>query len=197
MDLRDFIGICEKEGQLKRIRAEVDWDLELSHVSKVVEGRGGPALLFEKVKGYAIPVFTGAFATPQRLGLLLEKGTHLSMVELTQEWMNLANQKLIQPKEQEDGPIFENILSGDAVDMFMFPSPRFYELDGGRYFGTTVFLVVEDPETGEMNLGTYRMQVLDGKTVGVQILKGKRGDRILEKYRKAGKKMPACAVIGG
>ncbi|MGD0489519.1 MAG: phenylphosphate carboxylase subunit beta [Syntrophorhabdales bacterium] len=79
----------------------------------------------------------------------------------------------------------------------MFPSPRFYELDGGRYFGTTVFLVVEDPETGGINLGTYRMQVLDSKTVGVQILKGKRGDRILEKYRKAGKKMPACAVIGG
>ena len=197
MDLRDFIGICEKEGQLKRIATEVDWDLELSHVSKIVEGRGGPALLFEKVKGYASPVFTGAFATPRRLGLLLEKDTHLSMVELTQEWMKLANQKLIQPKEQEDGPIFENILSGDDVDIFMFPSPRFYELDGGRYFGTTVFLVVEDPETGGINLGTYRMQVLDSKTVGVQMLKGKRGDRILEKYRKAGKKMPACAVIGG
>ena len=197
MDLRDFIGICEKEGQLKRIATEVDWDLELSHVSKIVEGRGGPALLFEKVKGYASPVFTGAFATPRRLGLLLEKDTHLSMVELTQEWMKLANQELIQPKEQEDGPIFENILSGDDVDIFMFPSPRFYELDGGRYFGTTVFLVVEDPETGGINLGTYRMQVLDSKTVGVQMLKGKRGDRILEKYRKAGKKMPACAVIGG
>ncbi len=54
--LRDFIGICEKEGQLKRITTEVDWDLELSHVSKVVEGRGGPALLFENVKGYASPV---------------------------------------------------------------------------------------------------------------------------------------------
>ncbi len=67
------------------------------------------------------------------------------MVELTQEWMKLANRKLIRPKEQEDGPIFENTLSGDDVDIFMFPSPRFYELDGGRYFGTTVFLVVEDP----------------------------------------------------
>jgi 4-hydroxy-3-polyprenylbenzoate decarboxylase len=197
MDLRDFIGICEKEGQLKRITTEVDWDLELSHVSKVVEGRGGPALLFEKVRGYASPVLTGAFATPRRLGLLLGKDTHLSMVELTQEWMKLASQKLVQPKEQKDGPIFENILVGDDVDIFMFPSPRFYELDGGRYFGTTVFLVVEDPETGGINLGTYRMQVLDSKTVGVQILKGKRGDRILEKYRKAGKKMPACAVIGG
>ncbi len=197
MDLRDFINMCEKEGQLRRIQAEVDWDLEISHVSKLVEEKGGPALLFENVKGYTSPVFTGAFATTQRLGLMLGKGTGLSMVQLTREWMNLAVQEVIPAKVENDGPIFENILKGDMVDVNMFPSPRFYELDGGRYFGTTVFLVMEDPENGDVNLGTYRMQMLDSKTLGVQILKGKRGDIILKKYQKMGKKMPACAIIGG
>jgi 4-hydroxy-3-polyprenylbenzoate decarboxylase len=197
MDLRDFINMCEKEGQLRRIQAEVDWDLEISHVSKLAEERGCPALLFENVKGYTSPVFTGAFATTQRLGLILGKGTGLSMVQLTREWMNLAVQEVIPAKEENDGPIFENILKGDMVDVNMFPSPRFYELDGGRYFGTTVFLVMEDPENGDVNLGTYRMQMLDSKTLGVQILKGKRGDIILKKYQKMGKKMPACAIIGG
>ena len=197
MDLRDFISLCEKEGQLKRVEAEVDWDLELSHFSKLVEEKGGPALLFENVKGYQSPVFTGAFATTQRLGLMLGKSTDLSMIQLTRTWMNSAVKELIPAREREDGPIFENILDGDKVDVFAFPSPRFYELDGGRFFGTTVFMVMKDPETGETNLGTYRMQVLDGKTVGVQILKGKRGDRILQKYRKQGRKMPACAIIGG
>ncbi len=57
-------------------------------------------------------------------------------------------------------------------------------------------MVVQDPETGEINLGTYRSQVLDGKTVGAQILKGKRGDRILQKYRKLGQRMPICLVVG-
>ena len=197
MDLRDFISTCERVGQLKRVKAEVDWDLEISHVSKFVEEKRGPALLFENVKGYASPVFTGAFATTQRLGLILGKGTDLSMAQLTKEWMNLAIRKLIPATELKSGPIFENILQGEKVDVNIFPSPRFYELDGGRYFGTTVFMVMEDPETGDVNLGTYRMQVLDKTTLGVQILKGKRGDVILRKYQKMGKKMPACAIIGG
>jgi 4-hydroxy-3-polyprenylbenzoate decarboxylase len=197
MDLRDFIEKCESAGQLKRVKAEVDWDLEISHVAKLVEEKSGPALLFERVKGYGSPVLTGAFGTTQRLAVILGKDPGLSMVELTREWVNIAVKEPIPAREVKDGPIFENILEGEKVDTFAFPSPRFYELDGGRYFGTAVFMVVQDPETGNINLGTYRMGILDDKTVGVQILKGKTGDRILKKYGKKGKKMPACAIIGG
>jgi phenylphosphate carboxylase beta subunit len=197
MDLREFISMCEKEGELKRVKAEVDWELELSHICKVVEEKSGPALLFENLKGYGTPVLTGAFGTTKRLAMILGKDPSLSMVELTKEWVNLAIKEVIPAKEQKDGPIFENTLEGDKVDTFAFPSPKFYELDGGRYFGTAVFMVVQDPETGDINLGTYRMGILDEKSVGVQILKGKKGDRIMKKYGKAGKKMPACAIIGG
>lgn len=197
MDLRDFVAQCEKVGQLKRVKAEVDWDLEISHVAKVVEEKSGPALLFEKVKGYTSPVLTGAFGTTERLAVILGKDPKLSMVQLTQEWVNTAVKALTPAKEVKDGPIFENILDGDKVDTFAFPSPKFYELDGGRYFGTAVFMVIQDPETGDINLGTYRMGILDEKSVGVQILKGKKADRIMKKYAKQGKKMPACAIIGG
>ncbi|MBN2123488.1 MAG: phenylphosphate carboxylase subunit beta [Deltaproteobacteria bacterium] len=196
-DLRDYIAKTEEIGQLRRVKAEVDWNLELSHVAKVVEEKSGPALLFEKVKGYSSPVLTGAFGTTQRLAMILGKDPNLSMVELTKEWVQAAVQELVPAKEVKDGPIFENILEGDKVDTAAFPSPKFYELDGGRYFGTAVFMAIQDPETGDINLGTYRMGVLDEKTVGVQILKGKKGDRILKKYGKKGKKMPACAIIGG
>jgi 4-hydroxy-3-polyprenylbenzoate decarboxylase len=197
MDLRDFVAQCEKVGQLKRVKAEVDWDLEISHVAKVVEEKSGPALLFEKVKGYSSPVLTGAFGTTQRLAIILGKDHNLSMVQLTREWVNTAVKALTPAKEVKDGPIFENILDGEKVDTFAFPSPKFYELDGGRYFGTAVFMVIQDPETGDINLGTYRMGILDEKSVGVQILKGKKADRIMKKYAKQGKKMPACAIIGG
>jgi 4-hydroxy-3-polyprenylbenzoate decarboxylase len=197
MDLRDFVAQCEKIGQLKRVKAEVDWDLEISHVAKVVEEKSGPALLFEKVKGYTSPVLTGAFGTTQRLAVILGKDPNLSMVQLTKEWVNTAVKALTPAKEVKDGPIFENILEADKVNTFAFPSPKFYELDGGRYFGTAVFMVIQDPETGDINLGTYRMGILDEKSVGVQILKGKKADRIMKKYGKAGKKMPACAIIGG
>jgi 4-hydroxy-3-polyprenylbenzoate decarboxylase len=197
MDLRDFVAQCEKVGQLKRVKAEVDWDLEISHVAKVVEEKSGPALLFEKVKGYTSPVLTGAFGTTERLAVILGKDPKLSMVQLTKERVNTAVKALTPAKEVKEGPIFENILDGDKVDTFAFPSPKFYELDGGRYFGTAVFMVIQDPETGDINLGTYRMGILDEKSVGVQILKGKKADRIMKKYAKQGKKMPACAIIGG
>jgi len=79
MDLRDFISLCEQAGQPKRIKAEVDWDLELSHVSKLNKEKTGPALLFENVKGHKSPVLTGAFTSASRLALALGKSSDLSM----------------------------------------------------------------------------------------------------------------------
>jgi 4-hydroxy-3-polyprenylbenzoate decarboxylase len=198
MDLRYFIDQCEVAGELRRVSAEVDWNLEISHVSKLTEERKGPALLFENVKGYSTPVFTGAFATTKRLAIMLGLPANLSMCEAAREWMrkSISAEGLIKAKEVKDGPVLENVLEGSQVDLNMFPVPKFFPLDGGRYIGTTVFVVLRDPETGETNLGTYRMQMLDEKSCGVQILPGKRGERIMKKYRKMGRKMPAAAVIG-
>ncbi|MBN8507710.1 MAG: phenylphosphate carboxylase subunit beta [Burkholderiales bacterium] len=198
MDLRSYIDQCAAAGELRRIAAPVDWNLEISHISKLVEERKGPALLFENVRGYDTPVFTGAFATTKRLAIMLGLPHGNSMCESAQAWMkkSISAEGLIKAREVRDGPVLANVLEGDKVDLNMFPVPRFFPLDGGRYIGTTVFVVLRDPETGETNLGTYRMQMLDGKTCGVQILPGKRGERIMKKYAKLGKKMPAAAVIG-
>lgn len=198
MDLRSFIDDCDVAGELRRVKAEVDWDLELSHVSKLNEERKGPALLFENVKGHDSPVFTGAFATTKRLAIMLGLPHNLSMCEAARAWMqkSITSDGLVQAREVEDGPVLENVLSGDDVDLNGFPVPRFFPLDGGRYIGTMVFLVLRDPETGQVNLGTYRMQMQGPDRCGVQILPGKRGDRIMKKYQAMGEKMPAAAVIG-
>lgn len=196
MDLRDFIALCEKEGDLKRITAEVSWDLEMTHIAKLIEEKDGRAVLFENIKGHDSPVMFGAYSNTKRLAMVLGKPANLTMCELSEAWMKMSIGEVIRSKEVDDGPIFENVIDGDDVDIFKFPTPKFYEKDGGRYIGTACFMVVRDPETGEINLGTYRSQVLDAKTVGAQILKGKRGDRILQKYRKKGEKMPICLVVG-
>jgi 4-hydroxy-3-polyprenylbenzoate decarboxylase len=198
MDLRSYIDQCAQAGELRRVTAPVDWNLEISHISKLVEERKGPALLFENVKGYSTPVFTGAFATTRRLALMLGLPEGNTMCESAQAWMRktITSEGLVKAREVKDGPVLANVLEGEKVDLNMFPVPKFFPLDGGRYIGTTVFLVLKDPETGETNLGTYRMQMLDGKRCGVQILPGKRGERIMKKYRKMGRKMPAAAVIG-
>ena len=197
MDLRDYISKCEAEGQLMRVKAEVDWDLELSTLSKMNEEKGGPALLFEKVKGYTSPVLTCAFGNARRFGICLGMPEEYSFCDMTREWMNLSVKEPIAAKQVATGPVTENVVEGNNIDLLkMFPVPRFYLLDGGRYIGTTEFLCIKDPDDGKINLGTYRMQVLDNKSIGVNITLGKKGDRIMNKYKKMGKKMPGAVVIG-
>jgi 4-hydroxy-3-polyprenylbenzoate decarboxylase len=195
-DLREWIEACEKGGELKRIKAKVDWNLELSHIATLNERKRGPALLFENVKGYDIPVVISAFSTPKRMAITLGMPTTYSMCEMSREWMRIITKGLIKPVEVKDGPVMEQVIEGDKVNLFDFPAPQFYPQDGGRYIGTAVFLITQDPETGWTNLGTYRMQILDERSAGVQIIKGKHADFMLEKYKKMGKMMPAAAVIG-
>ena len=195
-DLRNWIEVCEKEGELKRIKAEVDWNLELSHIATFNERKRGPALLFENVKGYDIPVVISAFSTPKRMAITLGMPTTYSMCEMSREWMRIITKGLIKPVEVKDGPVTEEVIDGGKVNLFDFPVPQFYPQDGGRFIGTAAFLITQDPETGWTNLGTYRMQILDETSTGVQIIKGKHADFMLEKYKKMGKMMPAAAVIG-
>ncbi|MFH1115014.1 MAG: phenylphosphate carboxylase subunit beta [Pseudomonadota bacterium] len=197
-DMRDFIHECERSGALKRVKAEVDWDLEISHVSKLNEEKGGGyALLFENVKDYpGFSILSSALTTEQRLALALGMPEHYSLCQLAQEWVQLTSKAKIPPVEVKDGPVLENVIEGDEVDLFSLPSPKFAPLDGGRYIGTAVSVITKDPDTGWQNLGTYRMQLIDKTRSAIQIHHGKHGDLMLDRYRELGQKMPAAAVIG-
>ena len=124
-DLREFIDQLEKEGELQRIGAEVDWDLELSHISKLNDEKGGPALLFENVKGYSTPVFCSALATPKRLAVALDLPRNLSVMGVAREWMHRTMKAKIPPVEVATGPCKENIDRGDKVDLLKFPIPKY------------------------------------------------------------------------
>ena len=197
MDLREFISKCEAAGKLKRVKKEVDWNLELSHISKINEEKDGGALLFEKVKGYHNSVLTGAYSTKENFAIALGLPLGTSMCEMSRHWMQLAIKQLIPPVEVKDGPILENVIERKDVNLFDFPVPMMYPQDGGRFIGTAATLVTRDPESGWINLGTYRMQILDEKSAGIQIIKGKHADFMMKKYLKLGQKMPAMLVIGG
>ncbi len=197
-DLRDFIKVVEEKGQLARVKAEVDWNLELSHIAKLNEEKGGPALLFENVKGYDSPVLTSAYTTTQRLAIAMRAPLESSLVDLMRIWVERTKpEKLIPPKWVDTGPCKENKMEGDEVDLTKFPVPKFYPRDGGRYFGTAHFVVTKDPDTGWVNLGTYRLQLLGKNKLGTQFIKGKHADIMLKKYQAMGKPMPVAVVIGG
>jgi phenylphosphate carboxylase beta subunit len=194
-DVRDYIAKCEQEGQLHRIKAEVDWDLELSHIAKLNEERKGPALLFEKVKGYTSPVLTSTCTTSERLAIIMGMPKQTTLVELMREWVKKGESK-IPPKYLKTGPCKENIIKGKDIDLFKFPVPKFFPKDGGRFFGTAHFVVTKDPETGWVNLGTYRLQLLEKDILGTQFIKGKHSDIMLKKYQAMKKPMPVAVVVG-
>lgn len=194
-DVRDYIAKCEQEGELQRIKAEVDWDLELSHIAKLNEEKKGPALLFEKVKDYTSPVLTSTCTTPERLAIIMGMPKHTSLVEIMRGWVKKAETK-IPPNLISTGPCKENKMAGEQVDLFKFPVPKFFPKDGGRYFGTAHFVVTKDPDTSWINLGTYRLQLLEKNILGTQFIKGKHADIMLKKYQALKKPMPVAVVVG-
>lgn len=196
-DLRDFIAACEAHGMLHRVRTQVHWDLEMSHVATLNEDSGGPALLFESIKGSDMPVLTSAFTTSQRMALCMEQDPKLPLSALARKWKErLAGGATVPPRLVGNAPVREIVFAGEDVDLFRFPSPRFYPDDGGRYIGTAHYLVCRDPETGWTNLGTYRMQLHDKNTVTVMIARGKDAEIIYRKHAARHERMPVAVVIG-
>ncbi len=194
-DIRDFIARCEEEGILNRITAEVDWDLEAAHIAKMNEEKKGPALLFENVKGYTSPLLMSTMTTTERLAIVMGMPKDSTLVELMGEWVE-KGKKGIPPKLVKTGPCKENKMTGDEVDLFKFPVPKFYPKDGGRFFGTAHFVVTKDPDSDWVNVGTYRLQLLDKNHLGTQFIKGKHSDQMLKKYQAMGKPMPVAVVVG-
>lgn len=196
-DTREFISKLEKNKDLIRIKRQVDWNLELIHVAKLTEEKGGPALLFENVKDYDIPVLTSQYGTLGRFAREFDMPPSSSLHEITTKWVDLISRQGVPPKKVGKGPVFENIIEGDNIDLLKFPVPKFYPDDGGRYICTNYCLVTKDPDTGWVNLGTYRGQLLDKNHVGLMIQPGKHGWVHMEKWAQKGKKMPVAAVFGG
>lgn len=196
-DLREYLARIESEGLLQRVKKEVDWNLEIGHVAKVNETQQGPALLFENVKGYpGKSVLTSLLTTKDRLAIALDMDRRLGFLELARTWVNRIYGKRIPPRVVPTGPVKENIFLGDQANLLDLPAPWYYPKDGGRYIGTAAFTISKNLETGRLNVGTYRVMVLDEKRASIQMIKAKDGEIDLRGYAKAKKNMPVALVIG-
>ena len=188
-DLRDWLAILESMGALRTIKG-LSWDLEIgAAVSPRVLGNEPYAILFDDIPGYpsGYRVLTGAAKLPRAVARLLNIPPGDSIPELIQatrerlpEWE--ANLSKFPPRVVKEGPILENVDSGANIDLFKFPVPKWHEHDGGRYIGTADCVITRDPDTGEVNLGTYRIMVHDQKTTALYISPGKHGRVHYEKY---------------
>ena len=214
-DLRDFISFLESKGQLKRIKTPVSCELEIAEVCDRVVKKGGPALLFENVEGYDIPVLINMYGTEQRMAwalgverlddlvervhhvLGLMQGPPQGVMAKMKALMELKEMASFQPKMVKSGPCQEVVVTGDDVDLNRFPILKCWPMDAGRYI-TLPVVITKDPETGTRNLGTYRIQVFDARTAAMHWQTHKVGTH---HYRVGGEKglerLDVAVALGG
>src|SRR6266545_1015273 len=172
-DLRAWIALLEREGELTRVSAEVDPQLEITEINDRVVKAGGPALLFENVKGSDHPLLINQFGTERRMCLALaaasldDVGRRLGDVlemqppqGLVQKVKGLAKLKSIadsMPKSVRSGACQEVVLTGDEVDLDTLPIQTCWPGDAAPFI-TLPAVITRDPRTGSRNVGMYRMQ---------------------------------------
>jgi len=203
-DLRAFIAAVEAGGELAQVKG-ADWDKEIGAVTEVLyrqKVEKSPMLVFDEVPGYpkGYRCLYGMFGSPMRLAMVLGMDP-----EMSADRMGMLNHfrhvikkgfKQIPPKVVQEGPALENIVRDNAIDLLKFPVPIHHELDGGRYIGTACGVVTRDPDSGRINIGTYRVQVKGPNTCASYISNGKQGRIHRDKYLKAGKPCPVLIIVG-
>jgi 4-hydroxy-3-polyprenylbenzoate decarboxylase len=200
-DLREFIRALDRAGELKRIRAEVDAELEITEITDRVSKAGGPALLFENVRGYRVPVLINALGSRDRMKMALGvtdysditgRITELTDVKSPQGLLEkikmvprLAEVGKMFPKVVRDGPCKERVLKEGKLSLLDFPIIKCWPEDGGRYI-TMPLVFTKNPETGRRNCGMYRMQVYDETTTGMHWQIHKHGAQHFRNLRRGG-----------
>jgi len=198
-DLRAWIAQLEAEGELKRIKAKVDWDDEISQIIRKVYMQEGPALLFENIKEHETTrsrrLFTNGLGTRSRVNLMLGLPRDTSPTETVQT----IRKRMKEPLEAvrvKTGPVKENIVKDKDVDLFQVPVPKWHPLDNGRYINTFNATVTKDPDTGQNNAGIYRGTILSKNKIGVLMMPTKDWGITYRKYQEMGKPMSVAFVYG-
>ncbi|MDP2646256.1 MAG: UbiD family decarboxylase [Desulfobacterales bacterium] len=198
-DLREWIAKLESEGELIRITARVDWDLELAEISRRVLTRRGPALLFENIKDYGQTrcrkIMVNGIAKRSRVALMLGQPKNTPPQELIQ----IVRERFkhpVEPRRVDTGPVKENVVQGDDIDLFQFPAPKWHPLDGGRYSDTFCGVVVRDPDTKELNVGLYRGMISSKNKLAKYLIPHQHWGQVYQKYQQVGRPMPVAVVYG-
>lgn len=198
-DLRAFLGVLEAQGQLKRVASEVDPHLEIGAIMRKICDSQGPAILFEKIKGYpeGYRFFSGTFLDYQKFALALGLSKDAPFSSITRAYRE-GIKSLIKPVvvKKEDAPCKENIHQGDEIDLYEFPTPFWHHRDGGPYLGTLHCVIMKDPDSDWINVGMYRLMIHDKSHLGIMMLTGKHGELIYKKNEARTKPTPVAISIG-
>jgi 4-hydroxy-3-polyprenylbenzoate decarboxylase len=209
-DLTDFLADLDKRKLLVRIKESVSPELEIAAVTDRASKMpgGGPALLFEQPAGFAMPVASNVFGSLERMCLALGVKT---LDDLAAEINQLMTPQMpegimdalkmlpmvgrlrdLMPKTVKDAPCQEVVRRDGTLDDL--PILRCWPEDGGRFI-TLPLVFTKDPETGMRNIGTYRMQVFDGRTTGMHWQRHKGGAQHYRVAERLGRRLEVAVAL--
>jgi len=210
-DLRDFVARLEQQGRLRRVTAEVSRDLEITEIVDRVSktrGAGNVALLFERVTGFDMPVLVNAFGAEDRMACALgverldELGGRVAKLldarlpgtfaERLRRLGALLDVARAAPRRVEAAPCQE-VVETAAPSLAGLPILTCWPGDAGRYV-TLPAVFTRDPVSGARNVGMYRLQVFDERTLGMHWQTHKGG---AEHEHRATSRMPVAIALGG
>jgi len=209
-DIHEFIAELEKNGELKRVKTEVDSNLEIAEILRREMYSKGSAILFENVKGYDMPVLGNAFGSIKRLEIGLgmtdfteigQRIADMTKMDIPSGLLNkikklpeLSKMASSFPKAETSGPVTE-ITSSDA-SFDDLPILKSWPDDAGLFI-TLGLVATKHPETGIRNLGVYRIQIIDKTHAVMHWQKHKRGAHHGDIAKEKGEKIPTAIIIGG
>lgn len=211
-DLQSFIRLLEERGELLRVSVPVSRELEITEIADRLVKKGGPAVLFENVKDSPFPLAIGLLGTAERVALsmglldlnalavrvrdLIDLSGAKGVGGMLSQLPKLRDAMHLPPRRVRRAASQEVVWRGDEVDLGKLPILKCWPLDGGP-FVTLPLVITKDPETGERNMGMYRMQVMGPRETGMHWQRHKTGARHLEKARRLGQRLEVAVALGG
>ncbi len=216
-NLREFIELLEKEGELIRVTEAVSPEIEISKITDIESKKpnGGKALLFENVVDngkQSFPIATNLFGSDKRMSMALGvkslKNAGDEIAELMDtnpphsfgEFFDLAKKtfpllKIFPKTTKRAAPCQEVVKTGDDIDLSEIPVLKCWPHDGGR-FVTLPLVFTKSPDAKKRNLGMYRLQIYDKNTTGMHWHIHKDGSHFFNEHARVGKRMPVAVAIG-
>ena len=208
--LQEYLRALDEAGELRTITAEVDPVLEMTEIADRVVRAGGPALVFTRPRGFQFPVAMNLFGTRERTAFALgvrdleEIGERMrevlhttpppSLLDKLRALPRLSEMASWAPHRVRNAPCQE-VVEEDA-NLLDLPALKCWPRDGGRFL-TLPVVITRHPDTGQRNVGMYRMQLYDRKTAGMHWHPHKVGAEHWRRYRARRERMPVAVALGG
>lgn len=198
-DLRAYLQKVDEIGELGHVRG-ADPEVEIGSITEITAWTPEhPMFLFDDIAGVrpGFRIAVHSFDSYRRMQLLYGFPDGATPKELVRWWKGRLGEYVpVPPIEVCSGPVMDNVMEGDGVDLLRFPAPVWHQRDGGPYLVTGGVSVLRDPDTGELNLGCYRGMLYDRNTLGHHLAAGHHGQVIRDKYFERGENCPIVVSLG-